>query len=87
VVDGGDAVGVDGDEADFVFFAELEVGGELGDGGGFADAGGAMRATTWGPVDLVRVMGPEVAKRCSRCSRIFSRRNCGWLKCSGRSWR
>ena len=41
LLDGGDAVGVDGDQADAAVFAEAEVGGELGDGRRLADAGGA----------------------------------------------
>ena len=41
LLDGGDAVGVDGDQADAAVLAEAEVGGELGDGGRLADAGGA----------------------------------------------
>ena len=44
LIDGGDAVGVDGDEADFLALPQFECGGELGDGGGFADAGGADEA-------------------------------------------
>ena len=39
LLDGGDAVGVDGDQAHAAFFLEPEVGRQLGDGGGFAHAG------------------------------------------------
>ena len=44
LIDGGDAVGVDGDEADLLFLPEFEGGREFGDGGRFADAGGADEA-------------------------------------------
>ncbi len=40
LIDGGDAIGVEGNQADAAFLAELEIGGELGEGGGLADAGG-----------------------------------------------
>ena len=39
LLDGGDAVGVDGDQADAAFLAQAVMGGQLGDGGRLADAG------------------------------------------------
>jgi len=39
--DGGNAIGVGGEEGDAALLVEGEVGGELGEGGGFADSGGA----------------------------------------------
>ena len=39
LIDGGDAIGVERDQPDAMLLAELQIGGELGDRGGLADAG------------------------------------------------
>ena len=56
LIDGGDAVGIERNQADAMLFAELEIGRQLGEGGRFADAGRAdqgddMRAGCFGAND------------------------------------